>query len=91
MMERDLSRETLGIRAYFLGGREVNIAENAGVTRGRKAPYELAAWEGIEQTVDLLAEKRIKVIWRFPCKLKIFPLFYSDALIIWKVIGAAWY
>ena len=87
-MERDLSRETLGIRAYFLGGREVNIAENAEATHGR---YELTAWEGIEQTVDLLAEKRIKVIWRFRCKLKIFPLFYSDALIIWKVIGATWY
>lgn len=90
-MERDLSRETLGIRAYFLGGGEVNIAENAEATRGRNPRYELTAWEGIEQTVDLLAEKRIKFIWRFPCELKIFPLFYSDALIIWKVIGAAWY
>ena len=91
MIERDLSRETLGIRAYFLGGGEVNIAENAEATRGRNPRYELTAWEGIEQTVDLQAEKRIKFIWRFPCELKIFPLFYSDALIIWKVIGAAWY
>ena len=62
MIERDLSRETLGIRAYFLGGGEVNIAENAEATRGRNPRYELTAWEGIEQTVDLLAEKHIKVI-----------------------------
>ena len=30
MVERDLSRETLGIRAYFLGETEVNIAHAVG-------------------------------------------------------------
>lgn len=51
MMKRDLSRETLGIRAYFLGGTEVNIAENAEARAAeRHSRYKLTAWEGIEQT-----------------------------------------
>src|SRR6266700_8167386 len=63
MMERDLSRETLGVRAYFLGETELNIAENAEAHAAGKHPgYELTSWEGIEQTVDLPAEKRIRVI-----------------------------
>lgn len=37
---------------------EVNITHAA----GRHPEYELSAWEGIEQTVNLPAEKRIKVI-----------------------------
>jgi len=54
---------TLGIRAYFLGETELNIAENAEAhAAGKHSGYEPTAWEGIEQTVDLLAEKRIKVI-----------------------------
>ena len=62
-MERDLSRETLGIRAYFLGETELNIVENAEAHAAGKHPrYELTAWEGIERTVDLPVEKRIRVI-----------------------------
>lgn len=42
---------------------EVNIAENAEAHAAGKHPgWEQTAWDGIEQTIDLLAEKRIKVI-----------------------------
>ncbi|KAJ8105391.1 hypothetical protein OPT61_g10207 [Boeremia exigua] len=42
---------------------EVNIAENAQAhAAGTHPGWEQTAWDGIEQTIDLLAEKRIKVI-----------------------------
>ncbi|KAK3080927.1 hypothetical protein LTS18_011855, partial [Coniosporium uncinatum] len=42
---------------------EVNIAENAEAMAAGKHPgYEMTAWEGFEMTIDVLAEKRIKVI-----------------------------
>ncbi|KAJ4987618.1 duf1446 domain-containing protein [Stagonosporopsis vannaccii] len=42
---------------------EVNIAENAQAhAAGTHPGWEQTAWDGIEQTVDLLAEKRIKVV-----------------------------
>lgn len=42
---------------------EVNIAENAQAHAAGKHPgWEQTAWDGIEQTIDLLNEKRIKVI-----------------------------
>lgn len=42
---------------------EVNIAENAQAHAAGKHPgWEQTAWDGIEQSIDLLNEKRIKVI-----------------------------
>jgi hypothetical protein len=42
---------------------EVNIAENAQAhAAGTHPGWEQTAWDGIEQTLDLLAEKRIKVV-----------------------------
>lgn len=42
---------------------EVNIAENAQAhAEGKHPGWEQTAWDGIEQTIDLLNEKRIKVI-----------------------------
>ncbi|KAI4617733.1 hypothetical protein J4E83_006065 [Alternaria metachromatica] len=42
---------------------EVNIAENAQAHAAGKHPgWEKTAWDGIEQTIDLLNEKRIKVV-----------------------------
>ncbi|KAH6642899.1 hypothetical protein C7974DRAFT_328603 [Boeremia exigua] len=42
---------------------EVNIAENAQAhAAGTHPGWEQTAWDGIEQTIDLLAEKRIKVV-----------------------------
>lgn len=42
---------------------EVNIAENAeAMAAGNHPGWEQTAWDGIEQTIDLLQEKRIKVI-----------------------------
>ncbi|CAO2658025.1 Nn.00g072850.m01.CDS01 [Neocucurbitaria sp. VM-36] len=42
---------------------EVNIAENAQAhAAGNHPGWEKTAWDGIEQTVDLLSEKKIKVI-----------------------------
>ncbi|KAK4545094.1 hypothetical protein LTR36_003645 [Oleoguttula mirabilis] len=42
---------------------EVNIAENAeAMTAGKHLGWEQTAWDGIEQTIDLLAQKNIKVI-----------------------------
>ncbi|KAF2476073.1 uncharacterized protein BDR25DRAFT_391360 [Lindgomyces ingoldianus] len=38
---------------------EVNIAENA---QAHAAGWEETAWDGIQQTIDILAQKRIKVI-----------------------------
>lgn len=43
--------------------KEVNIAENAEkFAAGTHPGYEQTAWDGFEQTIDLLAKKRIKVI-----------------------------
>ena len=42
---------------------EVNIAENAQAHAADKHPgWEKTAWDGIEQTIDLLNEKRIRVV-----------------------------
>jgi hypothetical protein len=42
---------------------EVNIAENAQAhAAGNHPGWEQTAWDGIEQTLDLLNEKRIKVV-----------------------------
>lgn len=42
---------------------EVNIAQNAPAHAAGKHPgWEPTAWDGIEQTIDLLHEKRIKVV-----------------------------
>ncbi|KAF2808386.1 DUF1446-domain-containing protein [Mytilinidion resinicola] len=42
---------------------EVNIAENAeAFTAGSHPGYEQTAWDGLEQTIDILAKKRTKVI-----------------------------
>jgi len=42
---------------------EVNIAENAEAMAAGKHPgYEMTAWEGIEMAIEVLAEKKIKVI-----------------------------
>lgn len=42
---------------------EVNIAENAQAhAAGNHPGWEQTAWDGIEQTIDILNEKRIKVI-----------------------------
>jgi len=42
---------------------EVNIAENAQAHAAGKHPgWEQTCWEGIKQTIDILATKHIKVI-----------------------------
>ncbi|KAF2098748.1 DUF1446 domain-containing protein [Rhizodiscina lignyota] len=42
---------------------EINIAENAEAMAAGKHPgYEQTAWDGIEQTIDLLASEQIKVV-----------------------------
>ncbi|KAF2115091.1 hypothetical protein BDV96DRAFT_646940 [Lophiotrema nucula] len=42
---------------------EVNIAENAQAhAEGQHPGWEETAWDGIQQTIEILAEKRIKVI-----------------------------
>lgn len=42
---------------------EVNIAENAKAhAEGKHPGWEQTAWDGIEQTIDLLNKKRIKVV-----------------------------
>jgi hypothetical protein len=42
---------------------EVNIAENAQAhAAGNHPGWEQTAWDGIEQTIDLLSQKRIKVV-----------------------------
>ncbi|KAF2017610.1 DUF1446-domain-containing protein [Aaosphaeria arxii CBS 175.79] len=55
----------LGDVDYITGDylAEVNIAENAQAhAAGQHPGWEQTAWDGIEQTIDLLNEKRIKVI-----------------------------
>ncbi|KAF2494189.1 DUF1446 domain-containing protein [Lophium mytilinum] len=42
---------------------EVNIAENAeAFAAGTHPGYEQTAWDGLEQTIDIIAKKRIKVV-----------------------------
>jgi hypothetical protein len=42
---------------------EVNLANNAEAWRAGKHPgYEETAWEGIQQTIDVIAEKGIKIV-----------------------------
>lgn len=42
---------------------EVNIAENAQAhAAGQHPGWEQTAWDGIQQTIDILAQKHIKVI-----------------------------
>lgn len=42
---------------------EVNMANNAqAFQRGEHAGYEETAWEGIKQTIDVIANKGIKVV-----------------------------
>ena len=61
-MEQGLLRETLGIRAYFLGGTEVNIAENAERNTRQEGTLGMSLQLGkVSSRLDLLAEKRIKV------------------------------
>lgn len=43
--------------------KEVNMANNAqAYQRGEHPGYEETAWEGIKQTIDVIAEKKIKVV-----------------------------
>jgi hypothetical protein len=42
---------------------EVNLASNALAWRSGKHPgYEQTAWDGIEQTIDVIAQKGIRVV-----------------------------
>lgn len=42
---------------------EVNLANNAQVWREGKHPgYEATAWEGLQQTIEVIAQKRIRVV-----------------------------
>ncbi|PYH93433.1 DUF1446-domain-containing protein [Aspergillus ellipticus CBS 707.79] len=42
---------------------EVNLANNAQAWRDEKHPgYEETAWEGLQQTIDVIAQKRIRVV-----------------------------
>ncbi|RDW90443.1 acyclic terpene utilization AtuA family protein [Aspergillus mulundensis] len=56
---------TLGDVDFITGDylAEVNLANNADAWRAGKHPgYEETAWEGIQQTIDVIAEKGIKVV-----------------------------
>jgi hypothetical protein len=56
---------TLGDVDFITGDylAEVNIAENAQAhAAGTHPGWEQTAWDGIEQSIDVLAEKRIKVV-----------------------------
>ncbi|PWY92836.1 DUF1446-domain-containing protein [Aspergillus heteromorphus CBS 117.55] len=56
---------TLGDVDFITGDylAEVNLANDAEVWRNGKHPgYEETAWEGIQQTIDVIAHKRIRVI-----------------------------
>ncbi|KAF7534412.1 hypothetical protein G7Z17_g13366 [Cylindrodendrum hubeiense] len=55
---------TLGDVDFITGDylAEVNIAKNAeNFARGHHPGYEASAWEGLEMTIDVINEKRIKV------------------------------
>ncbi|KAL4933557.1 acyclic terpene utilization AtuA family protein [Aspergillus undulatus] len=56
---------TLGDVDFITGDylAEVNLANNAEAWRaGKHSGYEETAWEGIQQTVDIIAQKGIKVV-----------------------------
>ncbi|KAL4985401.1 hypothetical protein BDW68DRAFT_145096 [Aspergillus falconensis] len=56
---------TLGDVDFITGDylAEVNLANNAEAWRAGKHPgYEETAWEGIQQTINIIAEKGIKVV-----------------------------
>ncbi|KAL5003476.1 hypothetical protein BDV10DRAFT_180601 [Aspergillus recurvatus] len=56
---------TLGDIDFITGDylAEVNLANNAEAWRaGKHHGYEETAWEGIQQTIDIIAEKGIKVV-----------------------------
>ncbi|KAL3474389.1 hypothetical protein BJX99DRAFT_260494 [Aspergillus californicus] len=56
---------TLGDVDFITGDylAEVNLANNAAAWRAGHHPgYEETAWEGLQQTIDVITEKRIKVI-----------------------------
>ncbi|OQD82605.1 hypothetical protein PENANT_c020G08387 [Penicillium antarcticum] len=56
---------TLGDVDFITGDylAEVNMANNAqAFQRGEHAGYEETAWEGIKQTIDVIADKGIKVV-----------------------------
>ncbi|KAI9835611.1 MAG: hypothetical protein M1819_002062 [Sarea resinae] len=56
---------TLGDVDFITGDylAEVNLANNAQAYHARKHPgYEETAWEGIQQTIDVIARKRIRVV-----------------------------
>lgn len=41
----------------------MNLANNATAWRNGQHPgYEITAWEGLQQTIDVIAEKRIRVV-----------------------------
>lgn len=49
-------------RAFTNKDQEVNMANNTeAYTQGKHPGYEETAWEGLQQTIDVIAEKRIKV------------------------------
>lgn len=56
---------TLGPMDFITGDylAEMNLAENAqGMAAGKHDGWEPTAWDGLEQSMDVLAEKHIKVI-----------------------------
>ncbi|KAI8713876.1 hypothetical protein NCS52_01233500 [Fusarium sp. LHS14.1] len=56
---------TLGDVDFITGDylAEVNMANNAEAFReGRHPGYEETAWDGIQQTIDVISQKRIKVV-----------------------------
>ncbi|KAL3264315.1 hypothetical protein ABHI18_000922 [Aspergillus niger] len=56
---------TLGDVDFITGDylAEVNLANNAQVWREGKHPgYEATAWEGLQQTIEVIAQKRIRVV-----------------------------
>ncbi|KAJ5747943.1 uncharacterized protein N7511_009639 [Penicillium nucicola] len=53
----------MGNKADCIPYEEVNLANNAqAFRRGEHAGYEETAWEGIKQTIDVIADKGIKVV-----------------------------
>ncbi|CAJ0549990.1 Ff.00g065850.m01.CDS01 [Fusarium sp. VM40] len=56
---------TLGDVDFITGDylAEVNLANNATAWRNGQHPgYEITAWEGLQQTIDVIARKRIRVV-----------------------------
>ncbi|KAF9870900.1 hypothetical protein CkaCkLH20_11572 [Colletotrichum karsti] len=59
-----LKQATLGDVDFITGDylAEVNMANNAeAYAEGKHAGYEETAWNGLQQTIDVIAQKRIKV------------------------------